>query len=86
MTRKLRNDDIDREGKALSRRRFLQTSVLGGGAASVALAAGTASAAAAPDAIQWDGEVDVIVIGAGAPGRRACRRPSPRAMRAPRCW
>jgi len=57
-----------RSPQAISRRNFLRTSALGGGA--VALTAGAAVPASAQDAggVEWDVETDVIVIGAGASG------------------
>lgn len=59
--------DKKKESRALSRRRFLQTGTLGGGVASMAMLGGTASANETAS-VEWDGEVDVIVIGAGASG------------------
>src|SRR5580700_2493255 len=53
----------DRAGAALDRRSFLAT-----GAAVGAVAAMPTQPAQAADAIDWDREVDVVVIGAGAGG------------------
>src|SRR5258707_14504384 len=53
----------DRPGAAIDRRSFLAS-----GAAAGAVAIAETSAAHAAEAIGWDREVDVVVIGAGAGG------------------
>jgi urocanate reductase len=58
------NDIDDRANVAMDRRRFLTS----GAAGAVAVAAMPAQPAQAQAAVNWDREVDVVVIGAGAGG------------------
>src|SRR3981081_3273317 len=58
----------DRPQAAIDRRSFLASGAAAGAVATAALPAQTAQAA---DAITWDHEVDVVVIGAGAGGLTA---------------
>jgi L-arabinose isomerase len=59
------NDIEDRANAAMDRRSFLTS---GAAVGAVAVAAMPTQPAKAADAIKWDREVDVVVIGAGAGG------------------
>jgi hypothetical protein len=73
--------DIDQKnrkpagGKAVSRRDFVKSGAAAGVGAAVLSTSGTALAQVSPvDAIRWDYEADVVVIGAGATGLPAAIR------------
>src|ERR1700704_1078316 len=59
------NDFEDRATASMDRRRFLTS---GAAVSAVAVAAIPTQPAKAADAVSWDREVDVVVIGAGAGG------------------
>lgn len=69
MAKKHGNDHKDRKvqgGKAVTRRDFVKTGAAAGVGAAVLSTSGTALAQVSPaDAIKWNYEADVVVIGAG---------------------
>ena len=73
---KKRDEDRKREGhKIVGRREFVRSGAVAGVGAAVLSTSGTALAQVSPaDAIQWQYEADVVIIGAGATGLPAAIR------------
>jgi FAD dependent oxidoreductase len=78
MAKKHDNDHKDRKlqgGKAVTRRDFVKTGAAAGVGAAVLSTSGTALAQVSPaDAIKWNYEADVVVIGTGCTGLPAAIR------------